>query len=157
MTPGLPHAVSCARHKPAPLFVVLTLLRQDFAADQTAHHLVMGHAHNPETRMLIGESVLFSIFPLSKQSSLPTQTVCTATCMQALPCSRTAFQEDGLAARVAQLCVYSKTFYADRLLIRLTMQRTSPRYIRDMQLIQWRDGTPSKPSDDSESSSESKP
>ncbi len=79
MNPGLQHAVSCAHHKPAPLFVVLTLLRQDFAADQTAHHLVMEHAHNPETKMLIGESVLFSMFPLSKQSSLPTQTVCKAT------------------------------------------------------------------------------
>ena len=117
MTPGLPHAVSCARHKPAPLFVVLTLLLQDFAADQTAHHLVMEHAHNPETKMLIGESVLSSMFPLSKQSSLPTQTVCTATCMQALPCPRTKSQEDGLAARVAQLCAHRKTFYADRLVI----------------------------------------
>jgi len=64
MTPGLPHAVSYARHKPAPLFEALTLLRQDFAADQTARHLVMEHAHNPKTKMLIGESVLFSIFPV---------------------------------------------------------------------------------------------
>ncbi len=79
MTPGLPHAVSCARHTPAPLFEALTLLRQDSAADQTAHHLVMEHAHNPETRMLIDESVLFSMFPLSKQSSLPAHTVCKAT------------------------------------------------------------------------------
>ena len=79
MTPGLPRAVSCAHHKPAPLFVVLTLLRQGFAADQTAHHLVMEHAHNPETKMSIGESVLFSMFPLSKHSSVPTQAVCKAT------------------------------------------------------------------------------
>ena len=56
------------------------LLRQDFAADQTAHHLVKEHAHNPESRMLVGESELFSmLFYLIKQSSLPTQTVCNAT------------------------------------------------------------------------------
>lgn len=69
MTPGLPHAVSYAHHKPAPLFVVLMLLRQDFAADQTAHHLVMEHAHNPGTKMLIGASVLFSMVPLSKRAT----------------------------------------------------------------------------------------
>lgn len=78
MSPDPPHAGSCAHHKPAPLFVVLTLLCQDFAAGQTTHHLVMEHAHNPESKMLIGESVLISMFPFSEQSSLPIQTVCKA-------------------------------------------------------------------------------